>query len=142
MAKRGIAGLLAERGVHLHADDFPDRYLKSGYVLPWLPEARVRNETVSRAIAACAFAFAAGGYFTIVDGIVGPWFLDLYRRAGARRWTYQYLTIDLVGPRAFQPGRWKSLLPGEAIAEGRKPPFDDNSNFTIEGPRARPAGSS
>lgn len=35
---------------------------------------------MTRAIAACAFAYAQGGYVTVVDGIVGPWFLPLSRR--------------------------------------------------------------
>jgi hypothetical protein len=56
----------------LHTDDFYDRYIKSGYVLPWLPESQKQNETVTRAIAAAACSYAEGGYFTIIDGIVGP----------------------------------------------------------------------
>lgn len=67
--------------VHLHADDFYDRYIKSGFVLPWLTEAHAQNEVVVEAIAAAAVVYAAGGYFTIVDGIVLPMFLAPYREA-------------------------------------------------------------
>src|ERR1044072_7605807 len=67
--------------VHLHTDDFYDRFIKSGYVLPWLPESQAQNTTVTNAIAAASFAYARGGYFVIVDGIVGPWFVDPYRKA-------------------------------------------------------------
>ena len=83
--KSTVADMLARDwpapSVHLHTDDFYDRYIKSGYVLPWLPESQKQNETVTSAIAAAAFAYAAGGYFTVIDGIVGPWFLEPYRAA-------------------------------------------------------------
>lgn len=82
--KSTIADLLAQAGdgasVHLHTDDFYDRYIKRGYVLPWLKEAEAQNRTVISAIAAAAFTYAAGDYWTIVDGIVGPWFLDPFRQ--------------------------------------------------------------
>lgn len=81
--KSTVADILARESsvpsVHLHTDDFYDRYIKSGYVLPWLPESHKQNETVTNAIAAAAITYAAGGYFTIIDGIVGPWFIDPYR---------------------------------------------------------------
>lgn len=81
--KSTIADLLAQAcegsSVHLHTDDFYDRYIKRGYVLPWLKEAQAQNLTVISAIAAAAFTYAAGDYWTIVDGIVGPWFLGPFR---------------------------------------------------------------
>ena len=67
--------------MHLHSDDFYDRFIKSGYVLPWLPQSQTQNEIVANAIAAAAFAYARGGYFVIVDGIVGPWFVGPYLTA-------------------------------------------------------------
>jgi len=83
--KSTVADILARQSespaAHLHTDDFYDRYIKSGYVLPWLPESHKQNETVTRAIAAAACAYAEGGYLTIIDGIVGPWFLAPFRDA-------------------------------------------------------------
>jgi cytidylate kinase len=64
--------------VHLHTDDFY-AWVASGYVAPWLPEARDQNVTIVDAIAGVADRFAAGGYVVVVDGIVGPWFLDPFR---------------------------------------------------------------
>jgi len=85
--KSTVADILARQSeqpaVHLHTDDFYDRYIKNGYVLPWLPESQKQNETVMRVIAAAAGAYAEGGYLTIIDGIVGPWFLQPYRDAAA-----------------------------------------------------------
>jgi hypothetical protein len=87
--KSTIADILARQSerpaAHLHTDDFYDRYIKSGYVLPWLPESQKQNETVTAAIAAAACAYAGGGYFTIIDGIVGPWFLKPFCDAAAAK---------------------------------------------------------
>jgi hypothetical protein len=67
-------------------------------------------------------------------------FVDTRARGGCKALDYQYLTIDLVGPLGFQLGRWNSFHLGEAIAGGKKPPFDDNANFTIEKAESRPDG--
>jgi adenylate kinase family enzyme len=87
--KSTVADILARQSeslaAHLHTDDFYDRYIKSGYVLPWLPESQKQNETVTHAIAAAACAYAGGGYLTIIDGIVGPWFLDPFRAATSEK---------------------------------------------------------
>lgn len=87
--KSTIADILARRSemsaTHLHTDDFYDRYIKSGYILPWLPEAQKQNETAIRAIAAAACAYAEGGYLTIADGVVGPWFLEPFREAASAK---------------------------------------------------------
>jgi len=78
--KSTIARRLAENAAgalacHLHTDDFY-AYIRRGYVEPWKPEARAQNATVMSALAATAVSFAEGGYEVLVDGIVGPWFLD------------------------------------------------------------------
>jgi predicted kinase len=66
------------RAVHIHTDDFY-RWIVSGYVAPWLPEAREQNVVAMEAMAQVAERFAAGGYAVVVDGIVGPWFLEPWR---------------------------------------------------------------
>jgi tRNA uridine 5-carbamoylmethylation protein Kti12 len=82
---RALAGRSA-RAVHLESDHF-FRFITSGYVEPWKPESREQNEVVMRIVAAAAAAYAAAGYFTIVDGIVLPRFFfeplrDALREAG------------------------------------------------------------
>jgi adenylate kinase family enzyme len=83
--KSSVGDLLARQSLspaaHIHSDDFYDRFIKSGFVKPWLVEAQAQNTTAINAIVAAAFAYAQGGYWTIVDGIVGPWFLEPYREA-------------------------------------------------------------
>jgi predicted kinase len=85
--KTTLARILAEAGparvVHLHTDDFFTS-IRPDQIPPWLPQSRDQNRTVSEAIAAAAGAFARGGYPVIVDGVVGPWHLEVYV-AEARR---------------------------------------------------------
>jgi hypothetical protein len=59
----------------VHADDFYDRYIKSGYLLPWLVEAQAQNATIAKALSATAFAYADGatGRLSTASSILGPW---------------------------------------------------------------------
>jgi len=50
-------------------------FLAEGAIEPWLPAASAQNEVVTRAAGAAAGRYAAGGYLTVFDGIVGPWLL-------------------------------------------------------------------
>jgi hypothetical protein len=49
----------------------------TGFVEPWLPEADAQNRTVLRSAVRAARTLESGGYDTVVDGIVGPWMLDV-----------------------------------------------------------------
>ncbi|WP_086820812.1 AAA family ATPase [Allokutzneria sp. NRRL B-24872] len=82
--KSTVARLLADEfssSVHLHTDDFY-ACIRRGAVLPYLPEAQHQNQVVTGVIATAAFGYAAGGYDVICDGVLGPWFLDGFRRPG------------------------------------------------------------
>lgn len=82
VGKTTAARLLSRRfgrGVHLESDAF-FRFITSEYVEPWLPESHEQNELVMRIVGEAAAAYAAGGYFTVIDGIVIPrWFLGALR---------------------------------------------------------------
>ena len=56
-------------------------FLASGAIEPWLPESNEQNTVVTEAAAAAAGAFALGGYTTIYDGVIGPWFLPTFGAA-------------------------------------------------------------
>lgn len=75
--------------VHLHADDFWQS-IKSGYIAPYDPQADRQNGVVMAALAQCAQAYAAGGYWVFVDGIIGPWFADIF---GALSLDVHYLVL-------------------------------------------------
>lgn len=81
--KSTVAALLTHHltpSVHLHCDDFW-HYVKQGWIAPYLPEADHQNEVVLRAVVAAAVAYARGGYQVVCDGVVGPWFINLFRAA-------------------------------------------------------------
>lgn len=61
--------------VHLHADDFW-HFIGNGAIAPYLPEAHRQNGVVIDVLAGAAERYARGDYFVIVDGILGPWFLQ------------------------------------------------------------------
>jgi hypothetical protein len=78
--KTTVAAILAQRytpAVHLHSDDFW-RFIRNGAIPPYLPEAHEQNSVVISALAGAAATYTAGGYHVIVDGIVGPWFVDRF----------------------------------------------------------------
>lgn len=72
-----LAALDGAPKVHLHADDFW-HFIKHGAIEPYLPEAHRQNGIVLDVLAGAAARYAAGGYLVVVDGIVGPWFLDAF----------------------------------------------------------------
>jgi DNA polymerase III delta prime subunit len=67
--------------VHLHSDDFW-HFIKNGVIPPYLPEAHEQNIVVD-VLTKAAAGYAGGGYFVVVDGIVGPWFLEPFRKIAA-----------------------------------------------------------
>ncbi len=75
---RALAALPGRAAVHLHADDFW-RCIRSGAIPPYLPAAHAQNATVMQVLAQAAGGYAQGGFFVVVDGIVGPWFLKPFR---------------------------------------------------------------
>ena len=83
--KSTVADLLVGRfgqGVLVPGDAF-FAFVARGAIEPWLPAAHGQNEVVTRAAAAAAGRYAAGGYATVYDGVVGPWYLaDFAAAAG------------------------------------------------------------
>lgn len=70
----------------------------NGFVLQWEPEADPQNQTVIRSFVAAAARMVVGGYSTVLEGIIGPWYLDLVReelQAGGISGHYVVLRPDL-----------------------------------------------
>ncbi|SRR6266571_756080 len=85
--KSTVASMLASGlrlSVHLHCDDFW-RYIRHGRIAPYLPQAHRQNQTVIDALAQAAVSYAAGGYQVICDGVIGPWFIDVFCAAAITR---------------------------------------------------------
>jgi energy-coupling factor transporter ATP-binding protein EcfA2 len=55
--------------------------LRSGALEPWREEAHQQNRVVLAAAASALATFTAGGYFTVADGILYPFMLDLFVEA-------------------------------------------------------------
>ena len=78
--KSTVARILADRAklsVLISGDAFFG-FLASGAIEPWLPGSKEQNEVVTRAAASAAGKYASGGYLTVYDGVVGPWFLPTF----------------------------------------------------------------
>ena len=56
-------------------------FLARGRIEPWRSESHAQNTVVTEAAARAAGRFALGGYTTIYDGVVGPWFLPTFAAA-------------------------------------------------------------
>ena len=84
LARRLAASSPRANAVHMHTDDFYVA-IRKGYIAPWLPESNDQNTIVTRAIAAAAIAYARGGYDVVLDGIVGLWFLEMYKNECRQR---------------------------------------------------------
>jgi predicted kinase len=65
-----------------------------GRIAPWELEAHDQNRTVVASFGAAAGVMAQGGYPTVVEGIVGPWMLDLITlEARARDLVAHYVVL-------------------------------------------------
>lgn len=76
---RSLVAASIAPAVHLHSDDFW-HFIKKGAIPPYLPESRKQNKVVMAVLAKAAEGYANGGYFVVVDGIVGPWFIHPFRK--------------------------------------------------------------
>ncbi|SDS19974.1 AAA family ATPase [Jiangella sp. DSM 45060] len=80
------------RSVHLHTDDFW-RAIVSGAIPPYLPESGEQNHLVMRVIQGAAATYAAGGFVTVVDGVIGPWMLHHFQLPGGAAARLHYVVL-------------------------------------------------
>ena len=92
--KSSVSRLIADRfesSVLVEGDAF-FAFLAAGAIEPWLPESHGQNEVVTDGAAVATAAFVAGGYDTVYDGVLGPWFLpEFARRLGLAEFDYVVL---------------------------------------------------
>ena len=81
-----------DKSVHMHTDDF-FHYLSKGAISPHLPESNEQNLIVIEAFLEAAKRYARGGYDVIVDGIVGPWFLEPWRAIVQEDYEVHYIVL-------------------------------------------------
>jgi hypothetical protein len=78
--KSTVARLIVDRlepSVLVEGDAFFG-FLRCGAITPWTQAAHGQNTTVVEASARAAGRFAVGGFATVYDGMVGPWFLRTF----------------------------------------------------------------
>ena len=83
--KTTVAPLVADRhelSACLDLDWFFAK-LRRGVIEPWREQAHTQNRVVLRAAAEAVATFAEGGYFTVAEGILYPFMLDLFAEACA-----------------------------------------------------------
>ena len=118
--KTTVARLVADAfdpSVHLPADDFW-RYIRTGYAAPWQPQSQAQNTVVIDALASAAITYARGGYHVVLDGIIGPWFLDrLLRRTRTGPVEVDYVVLRPAQAVAVQRARGR---PGTSSLSGTK----------------------
>jgi len=95
--KTSISQVLTEkslynRAVHIQVDDFW-QCIRKGYIHPWLNDSVDQNETVMKAVAACAAKFSKGGYEVFVDGVLGPWFLKPWIKIAKKGVDVRYIIL-------------------------------------------------
>ena len=95
--KSTISSILAKesnmsKSVNMQTDDFY-HYLSKGAIPPHLPESNKQNLVVIEAFLEAAKRYARGGYDVIVDGIVGPWFLDPWIKAAQENYEVHYIIL-------------------------------------------------
>jgi hypothetical protein len=112
--KTTVAPLVAERhepSACLDLDWFFAK-LRRGAIEPWKEEAHHQNRVVLTAAAEAVAAFAGGGYFTVGEGILYPFMLDLFAAAcGPRGIVLNYAVLrapigivqQRVQDRRFEP---------------------------------------
>ena len=66
-----------DRAVLLEGDAYFQAIVR-GWIAPWTPPAHDQNTVVTKAMGASAGEFARGGYAVVLEGIIGPWFLDTF----------------------------------------------------------------
>jgi cytidylate kinase len=79
VGKSTIAALVADRlprSALIEGDAF-FAFLRQGAIEPWLPESQAQNEIVIEAAAVAAGRFARD-LDTVYEGVVGPWFVDIF----------------------------------------------------------------
>jgi len=83
----------APQGLHLLSDAFYG--FPAAPIDPTCAESHHQNTVIMRAVARSARAFAEGGYYAVLDGVIGPWFLPVLREelAGGPPVSYMVLQV-------------------------------------------------
>ncbi|WP_438445261.1 AAA family ATPase [Gorillibacterium sp. sgz5001074] len=119
--KSTTASLVAKKShfsksVHMHTDDFYG-YIRKGAIPPFLPESQEQNVIVMEAFLEAAKRFARGGFDVIIDGIVGPWFLEPWQKAVQDHYEVHYIILRATKEETMNRAINRSKLDKDANTE-------------------------
>ena len=119
-----------EKSVHMHTDDFY-HYLSKGAIPPHLPESNEQNLIVIEAFLEAAKRYARGGYDVIVDGIVGPWFLEPWLNIVQEHYEVHYIVLRASKEETMKRAIERSKLDRETNIELVETMWNQFSNLGI-----------
>ncbi|WP_418309958.1 AAA family ATPase [Phascolarctobacterium faecium] len=119
-----------EKSVHMHTDDFY-HYLSKGAIPPYLPESNEQNLIVIEAFLEAAKRYARGGYDVIVDGIVGPWFLEPWLNIVQEHYEVHYIVLRASKEETMKRAIERSKLDRETNIELVETMWEQFSNLGI-----------
>lgn len=119
-----------EKSVHMHTDDFY-HYLSKGAIPPYLPESNEQNLIVIEAFLEAAKRYARGGYDVIVDGIVGPWFLEPWLNIVQEHYEVHYIVLRASKEETMKRAIKRSKLDRETNIELVETMWEQFSNLGI-----------
>ena len=105
-----------EKSVHMHTDDFY-HYLSKGAIPPHLPESNEQNLIVIEAFIEAARRYVRGGYDVIVDGIIGPWFIEPWLNIAHDGYEVHYIILRARKEETMQRAIARSKLDRETNIE-------------------------
>lgn len=119
-----------DKSVHMHTDDFY-HFLSKGAIPPHLPESNEQNLVVIEAFLEAAKRYARGGYDVIVDGIIGPWFLDAWRNLAREHYEVHYIILRANREQTLKRALERSKLDRETNLELVETMWEQFSNLGI-----------
>lgn len=131
--KSTVSSILAEdtdfaKSVHMHTDDFY-HLIKKGRILPHLPESNQQNKVVIEAFLEATKVFAMNDYEVIVDGIIGPWFIEPWIRLANDDYEVHYIILRASKEETLIRARNRSKLDEQTNIELVESMWDQFSNL-------------
>lgn len=108
------------KSVHMRTDDFY-HHLCKGTVPRHLPEAYEQNSTVIQAFMEAAKCYVRGGYDVIIDAVIGPKYLEYWRKTARDGYEIHYLVLRASKEETLRRARerskkWNKPFDPESIA--------------------------
>ena len=119
-----------DKSVHMHTDDF-FHYLSKGAIPPHLPESNEQNLVVIEAFLEAAKRYARGGYDVIVDGIVGPWFLEPWKALAQEDYEVHYIVLRASKKETMKRAVERSKLDRKTNIELVEPMWEQFSGLGV-----------